>query len=598
MSIMNWVNQDQINRNLDRTAVRNYPLGYDHLSDFDSDEATAPMRRTLSRPPMPAAAWTPDPVSPPPLTSGPPALNATAAPNPISDIVSPASLKVQNLQNYGGMSAPAGPSTDPDRPDSPAELSAKISAASAQFPKPEMYQRGGIRRVLGTAIQALSPWAAAFGIDPEMVHRGGAALSTPGYQSAMDDWQRTVGGLMEREKVGQAQQKIDVDAGYKDAVLANTVANRDRLAFDRDEARQQREQAQRLDEIELAHRKGWREAPTFSSPSLSIPKSTMPVEGNNNLPLPPSSMAIPGQTFRMPTPEGFVPMDVPRSRISPERIAGMVPTDATLALERRAAQRDATTEVVPKVLRDYFAKKGESLPESMPLDQQQRYLDIYKTETGQDVTQRGQDIRVFAGEQGGNRAREAALRKDVMGISKEFLPMYNSYRQIAGADPANAKSQLSAIYAYIKLLDPGSVVREGEVKLAQSTNPTTQYLKNLYEKVWTGTLMTKEEAKKMIDEAKRIYGAPATTFATRIRSIAEESDATGLRTPYILAGSLPVEELDKPNPNASISDNPNEVPPVLAMQASKGQAGIGSGVQSAIAAQLPGRKILKVTKIQ
>jgi len=59
---------------------------------------------------------------------------------------------------------------------------------------------------------------------------------------------------------------------------------------------------------------------------------------------------------------------------------------------------------------------------------------------------------------------------------KRFEPQFEAFQKVdairnSGRTPTNA-DDIAVIYEYVKLLDPTSAVREGELKLSQSSNPT------------------------------------------------------------------------------------------------------------------------------
>jgi len=64
---------------------------------------------------------------------------------------------------------------------------------------------------------------------------------------------------------------------------------------------------------------------------------------------------------------------------------------------------------------------------------------------------------------------------------------------------------LSLIYAYVKLLDPGSVVREGEIKLSREPTPLLESLVMRYKKARTGELLPPVLRAQFKAEAETLY---------------------------------------------------------------------------------------------
>jgi hypothetical protein len=105
------------------------------------------------------------------------------------------------------------------------------------------------------------------------------------------------------------------------------------------------------------------------------------------------------------------------------------------------------------------------------------------------------------------------LRKEVMQqpsitTYSAAVPMYNVMVKAAQGDTENAllpdsSADLNIIYAVAKLFDPGSVVREGELKLAQGTAPIADMLEAAWTKAITGEgLMTPEMRANLIHQGQ------------------------------------------------------------------------------------------------
>jgi hypothetical protein len=87
--------------------------------------------------------------------------------------------------------------------------------------------------------------------------------------------------------------------------------------------------------------------------------------------------------------------------------------------------------------------------------------------------------------QQGTQANILAARYDADPIVKNAKDIAQSYARI-NATQDNAAGDLSMIFAYMKMLDPGSVVREGEFANAQNAAGVPDQVKNLYNRAATG----------------------------------------------------------------------------------------------------------------
>lgn len=122
--------------------------------------------------------------------------------------------------------------------------------------------------------------------------------------------------------------------------------------------------------------------------------------------------------------------------------------------------------------------------------------------------------RSLAGAQFANTKKNQA-GDDLSGLRKEFnsLPdvkTFNevdaSYQKVKGAasDPS-AAGDLSAIFAYMKMLDPGSSVREGEFANAQNAGGIDTKIISAYNNVLNGQRLTPEQRKDFIAQAAKLH---------------------------------------------------------------------------------------------
>lgn len=100
---------------------------------------------------------------------------------------------------------------------------------------------------------------------------------------------------------------------------------------------------------------------------------------------------------------------------------------------------------------------------------------------------------------------EDDLRKDFQNVTKDFRTIRDSYSVIKSAGSGgNPAGDLSMIYAYMKMLDPGSVVRESEFEMAAKSGSLPRQFQNLANKALTGTL-TGETRADFLRTADTIY---------------------------------------------------------------------------------------------
>ena len=101
------------------------------------------------------------------------------------------------------------------------------------------------------------------------------------------------------------------------------------------------------------------------------------------------------------------------------------------------------------------------------------------------------------------------LRKefDAQADVKAFNDVATSYDIISrvASAPPTAQNDLSLIFAYMKMLDPGSVVREGEFANAQNSAGVPEQVVNAYNKALNGQRLNANQRQQFVNTARSIY---------------------------------------------------------------------------------------------
>ena len=95
------------------------------------------------------------------------------------------------------------------------------------------------------------------------------------------------------------------------------------------------------------------------------------------------------------------------------------------------------------------------------------------------------------------------LRKEFLDQSKEYKKVRDSYTRVVGSteEPSPA-GDLSLIFNYMKMLDPGSVVRESEFATAAATGSYGDRIQAAAQKVMTGERLAPEMREDFVSKAK------------------------------------------------------------------------------------------------
>ena len=124
---------------------------------------------------------------------------------------------------------------------------------------------------------------------------------------------------------------------------------------------------------------------------------------------------------------------------------------------------------------------------------------------------------------------EGNLRKEFSGITKDFRDIRQAYNRILStAEKPSPAGDLSLIFNYMKMLDPGSVVRESEFATAATAKPLLERLGVSWDTVgavWEGKRLNPGQRKDFLDTAKRLFSGQSQIYndtARRYRDISEQ----------------------------------------------------------------------------
>lgn len=137
----------------------------------------------------------------------------------------------------------------------------------------------------------------------------------------------------------------------------------------------------------------------------------------------------------------------------------------------------------------------------------------------------------------------------------------------AASDPS-AAGDIAIVFSYMKMLDPTSVVREGEQATAQNAGGVDDRIRNMYNKALTGERFTPEQRtdftttanrlyevkRKRYQEAEAFYQGQASNFDIPSELVGRDLSATGSNNTNI--GSLPPLKKSYNTPEELVADIP------------------------------------------
>lgn len=154
-------------------------------------------------------------------------------------------------------------------------------------------------------------------------------------------------------------------------------------------------------------------------------------------------------------------------------------------------------QVSPKSAGTPFAKINPKDFTQSSVNEFQRTRDFSKLVTAKDPSGTGNPTF--------NRASN--LRGEFTKSSGEFVKVRDSFARIqSSAEDPSAAGDLSLIFNYMKMLDPGSVVRESEFATAANSAGVPDRIRKQYNNILRGERLAPNTRADFVDRATRLWG--------------------------------------------------------------------------------------------
>jgi hypothetical protein len=247
------------------------------------------------------------------------------------------------------------------------------------------------------------------------------------------------------------------------------------------------------------------------------------VNANNALPV--------GSPFKL---DGAV---IRTLQMEPERFAAVLPGMVTA--EQKAAEQVAMNDAERSVPITFIGGPESDAPGRMETAPGLSKRAAWLMENGYDRADAVMDK--LAGLGGGmSDSNLIRLGSDFMAESKSFETTKMAYKKILAASrEPNAPGNVSMIFAFMKSLDPGSVVREGEQETARKARSRIDDIKTWVSRNIKGNQLTPTQVEQFVRIAKGIYGEVAHEQALREQRWVKRLD--GLNIPRDLHGGIIVD---------------------------------------------------------
>lgn len=216
--------------------------------------------------------------------------------------------------------------------------------------------------------------------------------------------------------------------------------------------------------------------------------------------------------------------------VSPEDVSQLAALDAQLGIADRLRKSGN-----PKFKEAGLAMLGKITDEQRAYEERQEVQGIARQA-------REDTIRKEVGEQGWTRMQ--GIADDLRQESSSFLKQRDAWGTVNAtlAQPPSAASDLSLIFTFMKVLDPDSVVREGEFATAQNAGGVPTLLLTSYNNLLRdGQRLTPEQRKGFYEQARSMYNSASELQRERNGRYLERARAGDVPEKYFDSLTIPVD---------------------------------------------------------
>jgi hypothetical protein len=138
---------------------------------------------------------------------------------------------------------------------------------------------------------------------------------------------------------------------------------------------------------------------------------------------------------------------------------------------------------------------------------------------------------------------EQGLRKEHEANIKPYLDVRRGYERVVNSRD-DAAGDISLVYGFMKMLDPGSVVREGEYATAQNAAGIPDRVRNMYNQAISGERLTPGQRTQFKGQAKAHFGAADKEYKARTKYMEGLATRYGFDPSRVITdiGEMPAED--------------------------------------------------------
>lgn len=97
---------------------------------------------------------------------------------------------------------------------------------------------------------------------------------------------------------------------------------------------------------------------------------------------------------------------------------------------------------------------------------------------------------------------------------KQYQDVKSGFERVRSSASADSGvGDLGVVYGFMKMLDPGSVVREGEFATAENTSGVPEQVMGMYNRLISGERLTPAQRSQFVQQAEQLYGETASNLS-------------------------------------------------------------------------------------
>ena len=348
----------------------------------------------------------------------------------------------------------------------PPDYSNALTPQQTQQMRSNALTQGGIGALIAL-LGASGPQARPIGTGQALAGALGAGFG--GYQSSFDN---TLKQMLTAQQLGENKQKIEARKRYEDAIAAATTQRPQPIAMDTGVGSQ----------LEMLSR------PEFGG-AMAEPETISALRGN----LPMTSVTDPAMANRAAL--DYLRQTDPAKFIELTTAKDTTPSDIRSALEFQ--------KLTPEQQKTYLQLKSAAAPKTI--------LDMTGGQKGFD--------------------NEMTLKKSFAAepVYKAYGEMQSAYGQISDSlKAASPAGDLAAATKFMKLLDPGSVVRESELGMAMAASGALDRAVNYAQLRMSGEKLTQTQREDFAKLSKELFSTATIAYNAKRGEFEQMGTAYGL----------------------------------------------------------------------